>query len=617
VTGSIVTDPPGADVFVRRYADPSSEWRLVGQTPIEAARLPLSTAAELRIELSGYETAHLATGVPGFYFGRPEVVTLRPEGEIPPDMVFVPGGDYAVRITGFNSATPVHLDPFLIDRYEVTNAQYKEFVDGGGYETEEYWAGLDFVDEDGALSWDEARARMVDATGRAGPAVWEFGDYPEGEGAYPVNGVSWYEAVAYTRFRDKSLPTIYHWSRAALEPHNNSTPLASAMLPLANFGGDGPVEVGSTGAMGPHGAFDMAGNVKEWTWNASGEHHWLLGGAWDDEPRMHSVRFTSPPFDRSSRHGFRGVRYLGDAPSSELSGPVDLVSRDYRNAQPVSDEVYEVYRSVMAYVPSELAAETEAVDDPDPNWVREHVTIEAGYEDERLSVYLFLPTEVTPPYEAMVFFTGLGPFQTQPLAHSSELIQISTGRLSMLGDVVRSGRAVVMPVFNGSYERWDDFLSQSGEQYLRSMRTRMAEWRSDLGRTIDYLETRDDIRADAIGYFGVSFGASTSLPLLALEERLAAALLLLPGYTYRDMPSEADAINYVPRATLPVLMVGGSYDYVFPVETTQRPLFDQLGTPPEDKRHILYEMGHGAPFPRNQFLRDVLPWLDEYLGPVR
>ena len=337
-------------------------------------------------------------------------------------------------------------------------------------------------------------------------------------------------------------------------------------------------------------------------------------GAWDDDARMHSVRFTSPPFDRSTRHGFRGVKYLDEAPSDALLGAVDLLSRDYRNVEPVSEEVYEVYLSQMAYVPSELNARVEEVDDSAEDWTREWVTIEAGYEDERFSLYLFLPKTAAPPYEALVLFYGLAPFVTQFPQHSSEFIELG-GPLSIYDGLVRSGRALVIPIWNGSFERWDDFLQQSGAQYMRSFRTRMAEWAADLGRTIDYLETREDIRADRVAYVGSSFGSSSTLALLGIEERLKAALLLLPGYTYRDLPDEVDAVNYVPRVTMPVLMIGGKYDYVFPVETVQQPLYDQFGTPPEHKRHLLYEMGHG-PFPRGQLMRDVLPWLDKYLGPV-
>jgi len=612
VTASIATDPPGADVYVRPYDQPDAEWSLLGQSPVDAARMPLYTGVQIRVEKEGYDSREVASGVPGFYFGRApaEPIVLREAGTTPPEMVFVPGGDYPVRITGFNSGELVHVGPFLIDRYEVTNAEYKEFIDAGGYQDRKYWEGLDFERDGRRLSWEQAMAAFVDQTNRPGPSTWELGAFPQGRGDYPVSGVSWYEAVAYNRFRDKSLPTIYHWSRAAMEPHSNVQIFPTQMLPFANFNGDGPEPVGASGAMGPHGTFDTAGNVKEWAWNASGEHHWLLGGAWDDDQRMYSVRFTSPPFDRSSRHGFRGARYLDGEQDQNLLAPVELLARDYRTARPVSDAVYQAYRGPMLHVPSELDARVEMEDDSPEGYRRVLVTLDAGYEDGRMGLYMYLPKNVEPPYQPLIFFEGLGSFQVRsPNEPWASMGGVLTG-------LAQGGRAIVLPVWDGSYVRWDDFLSQSGDQYLRSMRTKMSNWAEDLGRTIDYLETRDDIDSDNIGYLGISFGSSTPLPLLDLEPRLKAALLVLPGYTYRDVPQEIDAVNYTPHITMPVLMIGGRDDYVFPVETAQRPLFEQLGTPPGQKRHLLYEMGHG-PIPRGQFLRDVLPWLDQVLGPVR
>jgi formylglycine-generating enzyme required for sulfatase activity/dienelactone hydrolase len=612
VTGAIRTDPVGADVYVRAYGEPDAEWRFLGPSPLEAVRLPRSASVQLRVEAEGYATRVVASGAPGFYFGRgsPDVITLLPENEVPPEMVLIQGGDYPVRITGFNSGARIPMDAFLMDRHEVTNMEYKEFVDAGGYDQAEYWEGFDFVREGRPLSSEAAMAELVDASGRPGPATWEFGNFPQGQADYPVAGVSWYEAVAHLQFRDKSLPTIYHWARAAMEPHANATPLSTAMIPLANFGSDGPVPVGSTGAMAPHGALDLAGNVREWQWNAAGEHRWILGGAWDDETRMHSVRFTSPPFDRSSRHGFRGVRHLAGDPRAELMEPVDLQVRDHRDAVAVSDEIYEVYRSQMAYVPTELNESVEWRHEDPADWVIEHVTVDVS-PDERMSIYLFLPKSVGPPYTPVVYFPGLGPFMQPPPEHSGDLMREedlnSSARM-----VMQSGRAIVLPIWDGSFERWDDFLTRSGEEYLRSFRDRMADWAADVGRTIDLLERRDDISTETIGYMGSSFGASTTLALLGLEPRLGAALLLLPGYTYRDLPPEADAVNYAPRITMPVLMIGGRYNYVFPLETAQQPLYDQLGTPTAQKTFLTYEMGHG-PFPRNQLLRDVLPWLDQYL----
>jgi hypothetical protein len=59
----------------------------------------------------------------------------------------------------------------------------------------------------------------------------------------------------------------------------------------------------------------------------------------------------------------------------------------------------------------------------------------------------------------------------------------------------------------------------------------------------------------------------------------------------------------------------GKYDFFFPRGTSQKPFFSFLGSPPGEKRWILYEGGHDVP--RTQFIREALAWLDKYVGPVR
>ena len=108
----------------------------------------------------------------------------------------------------------VSLPGFWIDRYEVTNSQFQEFVDGGGYRKQEYWKEP-FVKDGRRLSWEQAMAVFHDLTGRPGPANWSLGTYPEGTAELPVAGVSWYEAMAYAEFVGKAIPTVYEWRRAA------------------------------------------------------------------------------------------------------------------------------------------------------------------------------------------------------------------------------------------------------------------------------------------------------------------------------------------------------------------------------------------------------------------
>jgi len=70
-----------------------------------------------------------------------------------------------------------------------------------------------------------------------------------------------------------------------------------------------------------------------------------------------------------------------------------------------------------------------------------------------------------------------------------------------------------------------------------------------------------------------------------------------------------------PHVTVPTLMLSGKYDFIYPVETHQKPLFYLIGTPPEDKKHVIFEAGH-LPLPRAPMLKEIMAWLDKYQGPV-
>ena len=208
----------------------------------------------------------------------------------------------------------VSLESFLIDRNEVTNEDFKRFVDAGGYRNAEFWSGLTIVKDGRELTRPEATSVFVDSTDRPGPATWELGEFLSGQGDYPVGGVSWYEAVAYCRSQGKTLPGVFHWARAASSPIEIGSPLAPSIIPGSNFTSKGPVPVGSTRAIGPYGTYDMAGNVREWIWNeAANGRRWVLGGAWDDPGYMFVLQTSLPSLDRSAGNGFRCARLPGGA----------------------------------------------------------------------------------------------------------------------------------------------------------------------------------------------------------------------------------------------------------------------------------------------------------------
>ena len=105
--------------------------------------------------------------------------------------------------------------------------------------------------------------------------------------------------------------------------------------------------------------------------------------------------------------------------------------------------------------------------------------------------------------------------------------------------------------------------------------------------------------------------------MTAIEHRFDASVLLSGGlFRYpEDWPPGAIPQNFAPRSIVPTLMINGRDDFGAPVETNIQPMFDCLGTADEHKRLVLLEGGH-VPASPNEVIREVLDWLDLYLGPV-
>jgi len=595
---TIEASPPGADVYLKDYKAADGDWGYLGKSPLQKVRIPIGFF-RWRIEKPGFRTVESAasssTGTRQF--------VLDQEESLPPGMVRVQGGNYTLRMAVINYLPSAQMEDFLIDKYEVTNKQFKDFVDRGGYQEKTYWR-YPFDKNGKILSWEEAMSQFRDATGRPGPATWELGTYPEGQADFPVSGISWYEAAAYAESVGKSLPTIYHWILAA---NLDSAPY---IIPMSNFGGKGPAQVGSYKGLGSYGTCDMAGNVKEWCWNESQGLRYLLGGAWDDPTYVFYFAFARSSFDRSAANGFRCIKNLSAAVPDIITKPVLLpYVRDFYKAKPVSDEVFHIYKRLYAYDKGELNPVVESTDESSEYWRKEKISFNAAYGKERVAAYLFLPKHGAPPYQTVIYFPGA---QALTLRSSEDL------QMSSVDYIIKSGRAVLYPIYKSTYERGDGFNLIPPNFTVNSLRDHIIFWVKDLGRSIDYLETRVDIDSQKMGYLGSSLGGMSGIFLLPWEKRIKACVLVAGGFVptpeFENMP-EVDFVNLAPRVKIPTLMLNGRYDYVFPVETSQKPMFDFLGTPMEHKRRLLYDTAHNVP--RNEMIKESLNWFDRYLGPIK
>ena len=174
----------------------------------------------------------------------PAVSTTGPDpaSDIPKGMVFVSGGKFTMGYEGSDdlSEKPEHdveVAPFYLDKYEVTNGQYYEFLK---------------------------------ETNRSAPTNWQRGKYPEGQENFPVTNVTWFDAKTYAQWANKRLPTEQEWEYAARGKDKRLFPWGKDFdASLTNVKESQKGQLMSVGGnpqdKSPFEVYDLGGNVGEWT----------------------------------------------------------------------------------------------------------------------------------------------------------------------------------------------------------------------------------------------------------------------------------------------------------------------------------------------------------------
>ncbi|MFA5831864.1 MAG: protein kinase [Bacteroidota bacterium] len=596
----LTTNPEGAEVQLRNYSNDDTVWESIGRTPLDSVRFPAGFG-RLRMVKKDYAPLEVSFSVSReSRWPKPTIASFSLEKEQSEKcrMVKIPAGTIDPVLLYMN-LPEVSLDEYYIDRYEVTNLEFKQFVDAGGYEKEEFWK-IPFQNNKKIIPWKQAMQKFVDRSGRPGPSTWYNGTYAFGNDLFPVGGISWYEAAAYAAFAKKKLPTIYHWTKVA------GFEQGSFIINTSNLNGKDPASVGTYQGIGPFGTYDMAGNVREWCWNEMEGGRCIIGGSWKDEPYTLYKWSGLSPFDRSATNGFRCIQSTENLPDTGRAWKF-VKQRNIlncRSIKPCSEETYNYIKRMYSYDQSDLHSVVESRDNTSEEWIKERIVVDAAYSNERLPMDIFIPRTAVKPIQPVLYFPGSAAFDVR----DSRLLQ-----LSMINFIIQSGRAVVYPIYKGTYER-----GPFGTDTRSRERDRTIMMCKDAMRAIDYIMTRSDFDREKIGYNGISLGGNIGYIILALDPRIKAAVFMGSGFGQTLKTAEYPEIfypNFAPKVKTPVLMLNGRYDCIYPVEECQQPFFDILGTPNANKKHYLANSDHVVP--REDQIRETLNWLDTYLGSVK
>ena len=595
----------GVNVSWKAYGE-ENEWRFLGKSPLPSIRLPRGIL-QFKLDKEGYETTFFSSSNPSLKLNNFPIdmgwnvdpINLQVEGSIPKGMIYIPGGNFVPALTG-SGVDQVYLHPFYIDKFEVTNKECKEFVDAGGYKNPQYWVEMDFIRDGVSLTLEEAQELMTDTTGMMGPAGWEVGTYIQGTEDKPVTGVSWYEALAYARYKGNILPPMFHWAKAAFPPDEIISPISPKLLKTSNFSKEDISVVGQ--GEGAYGTFDMAGNAKEWVWNIFGGRGLTLGGAFDEPTYLASQTAPEARMNRSLKNGFRTARLINPRDLNPFGDPIETQApKDLSFYKPMSDEVFNVYSRSFQVSSSNPKFEEVYINDSHPVWIKERIKLEVGYNNESMDVLIFRPKNSFGLSAPIIVHPGANYYTTPP-----EIDDINPGEFS-LDFLIKSGKTLIWPAWKGSLNRMPENVA-SNEDTLRRFRNQFVAWVNDTDKTLDYLETRNDIDTDNIFYLGMSYGALFNTHTLLFENRYKGAILYVGG-SFPTYPPLADGINHLPRIKTPFLMLNGEQDYLVP-KSAANFFYQFTGTPTEDKKIIFYDSGHW-PLPRNQMIKETLSFIDK------
>ena len=506
------SDLKGTDVYIKYGRD--SIWNYVGKTPLDSLRVPkLWSENNFKLKLVNGESEYIGANEE-FGFFNISLIQKLPKGFILKNSK----SDVFMNMPGVYLGSNNKIPAFGVSKTEVSNQQFKTFINSGGYQNPMYW---DFPTKINGrqYSFEEGMSLFTDKYGKPGPNNWSYGEYPDGEGEFPVNGISWFEARAYAKYKSLDLPNVYQWLDAALLsgftsklPELKNSNYNSTKLKNVNFQSENLNLLPN-----------IAGNIREWVINPHGNNRRaILGGAFNTNEYTFNSFYSLNPLDRSIQNGLRLVKNFGDETEEQNNYNISHIKRNFDDETDVSDEVFEVYKSQFDYPNTPLNVKISEVKSPNPNYSIEKFEMAPPYSsDEKLYGFILSSKEFKNMSVPIIEFPSARAIFSDKIIIDENLLK---DRKYMLDE----GYSLIIPVYYNNYDRekpLKDWWPNQSEEYKNAI----IKIGKDFKRVIDYLETREDLDTKKLSYMGYSWGSVTSNILLAIDDRIKSAAIFIGG----------------------------------------------------------------------------------------
>ncbi|MDC1180568.1 SUMF1/EgtB/PvdO family nonheme iron enzyme [Flavobacteriaceae bacterium] len=542
----------------------------------------ISVYNQIKVEQDGKESFQFFTSARMF-----NQIKITLDDKLDEEGIYFPERDVFLANTNYSkSHENLLIKPFYMDKYEVSNKDYKEFVDSNGYYREEFWP-VDLMHEGKKISFSEVKTSFVDKANFPSPKDWYQGTYENGKELYPVSGISWYEAYAYAKFRNMSLPSVAEWFYA-FDRNRPERALKNANINSYNYT-KSRIESDSENN---NGIFDMAGNVREWVSNNIKDKNsrGILGGSFADDTYVPFDFYSQNAWNRSSYNGIRLVKKIEPDNSGEIFYKREKLRNFYENFR-TTDKEWDLIESLFMYDKNKVnfeQLETSKVTGQEFYCISSNIIT----SNTTIPVHHLQANPNVKSKKAIIYFPGSNALYRDKLNYPASVTAI-----------VNSGVDVIFPEYLSTYSRKDGMKTDIGNTTM-NYRDHLITWVKEVRYAVDYAIQN----GYEPHYFGVSWGGQVGVNILAIENRFKTGILYVGGISLDEVREEIQPEKYAARIKTPTLLLNGRYDFYFPYQSSQLPLFNLMNLDNNNKRHVVVDYAHYVP--THIVKEETLKWIN-------